>query len=129
MNFIILIIAIYILAVLSFFMLFELNNYEVTITVNDEKTVLTGVKKHFAYFLASLLWPKVVVNSLKRKRRILMSKAKIILLKIIGIVIFAILTGVLASVFEDYRFRTFITTFYGYFSCYILNYEKFKNNQ
>lgn len=58
-----------------------------------------------------------------------MSKAKTILLKIIGIVIFAVLTGVLASVFEDYRFSTFITTFYGYFSCYILNYEKFINNQ
>lgn len=66
MNFIILIIAIYFLAVLSFFMLFELNNYEVTITVNDEKTVLTGLKKHFAYFLVSLLWPKAVINSLKK---------------------------------------------------------------
>lgn len=58
-----------------------------------------------------------------------MSKAKTILLKLVAIVILAMITGILASVFEDYRFGTFITTFYGYYSCYILNYKKFKDEK
>lgn len=50
---------------------------------------------------------------------------KCILLKLLLILILATITGILVSLFEDYRIRVFIITLYGYFSCIILNYEKF----
>ena len=58
-----------------------------------------------------------------------MNKAKTILLKFVAIVILAMITGILASAFEDYRIKTAIAIFYGYCTCYILNYEKFKDDK
>lgn len=53
-------------------------------------------------------------------------KMKHIFLKLLLILIQSIITGVLVSLFEDYRIRVFIMILHGYFSCIILNYKKFK---
>lgn len=54
---------------------------------------------------------------------------KRILLKLLLILVLATITGILESAFEDYRIKTTISIFYGYYSCYILNYEKFKDDK
>lgn len=51
---------------------------------------------------------------------------KRILFKILLILVLSTITAILDSAFEDYRIKTTISIFYGYYSCYILNYENLK---
>jgi len=54
---------------------------------------------------------------------------KRMLLEILLILVFSTITAILDSAFEDYRIKTAIAIFYGYCACYILNYEKFKDDK
>lgn len=54
---------------------------------------------------------------------------KKILIKILLIVILSTLSGILISLFDNYRVTIFILIATGYLDCVIFNYEIFRNNK
>lgn len=95
--------------------------YRIEIFFNGGQTFGTTVpeneKDKMIEFLADRKIEQIILDQTKKKM-------KHIFLKLLLILIQSIITGVLVSLFEDYRIRVFIMILYGYFSCIILNYKK-----